>query len=257
MKLAFMSSVYPKMTLTELLAVGEQYGYEGIEFRPEWEHGHGVELGASAARRKEIAKVLADAPLEGCALSPGVKFSSPEAEQRDAQFESLCKYVQLAADVGIGRMRIFGDSIPNDGQRAACYRYQAEYLARAADKAGQAGVTLVLETHGNFRAFDAGEMLYRTGYPPALRINWHLGHCLGHGEDVDEAYRHIKGRVSHVHFNLGKEASGDHIHRQAELLLGEGYDGFFSVELINPDDPQAVIASHAEGWKKLRRTLGI
>lgn len=258
MKLAFMSSVYPKMALTDLLAVGEQYGYEGIEFRPEWEHGHGIELAASAAQRNEIAKVLAGSPLEGCALSPGVKFCSPDPEQRDAQFESLCKYVRLAADVGIGRMRIFGDPLPNDGRRAACYRHQAEYLARAAAEADQAGVTLVLETHANFRAFDAGEMLYRTGYPPALRINWHLDHCLGHGEDVDEAYRHVKGRVSHVHFSFPKEDHGTgHIKRQAELLLGEGYDGFFSVELINPDDPQAVMASHAEGWKKLRRTLGI
>ena len=258
MKLAFMSSVYPKMTLTELLAVGEQYGYEGIEFRPEWDHGHGIELAASAGRRKEIAKVLADGPLEGCALSPGVKFAEPEARQRDAQFESLRKYVQLAADVGIGRIRIFGDPIPKDGRRAACYTYQAEYLARAAAEAGQAGVTIVLETHMNFRAFDAGEMLYRTGYPPALRINWHLDHCLAHGEDVDEAYRHVKGRVSHVHFSFPKKpADMVHIHRQAELLAGEGYDGFFSVELIAPDDPQAVIATHAEGWKKLRRTLGI
>ena len=258
MKLAFMSSVFPKMTLNELLAVGEKYGCEGIEFRPEWDHGHGVELAASAAQRKQSAKVLAEGPLEGCALSPGVKFAAPEARQRDAQFESLCKYVQLAADVGIGRIRVFGDPLPNDGQRAACYQYQAEYLARAAAKAGQAGVTLVLETHCNFRAFDAGEMLYRTGYPPALRINWHLGHCLGHGEDVDEAYRHIKGRVSHVHFSLDEKGTGTgHIHRQAELLLGEGYDGFFSVEVISPDDPRAVMARHAEGWKKLRRTLGI
>jgi sugar phosphate isomerase/epimerase len=258
MKLAFMSSVFPKMTLTELLAVGQQYGYEGIEFRPEWEHGHGIEPGVSAARRKEIAKVLADSPLEGCALSPGVKFASPEAQQRDAQFDALRKYVRLAADVGIGRIRIFGDPLPNDGRRAACYTYQAEYLARAAAEAGKAGVTLVLETHANFRAFDAGEMLYRTGYPPALRVNWHLAHCLGHGEDVDEAYRHVKGRVSHVHFSFPKEPSGlAHIQRQAELLAGEGYDGFFSVELINPDDPREVMASHAEGWKKLRRTLGI
>ena len=256
MKLAFMSSVLPKKTLTELLAIGVHYGYEGIEFRPEWEHGHGIELTASADRRKDIAKELADSLLEGCALSPGVKFCSPDVQQRDAQLESLRKYVQLAADVGIGRLRVFGDPIPKDGQRAACYTYQAEYLARAAVEAEQAGVTIVLETHMNFRAFDAGEMLYRTGYPSALRVNWHLDHFLGHGEDVDEAYRHVKGRVAHVHFSIGADgAVPDHIRRQAELLADEGYEGFFSVELIGPDNPQAVMANHAEGWKKLQAML--
>jgi len=267
MKLAFMSSVFPKMSLTELLAVGRQYGYEGIEFRPDWDHGHGIELGAPPGRRGEIARELADSPLEGCALSPGVKFAEPEAGRRDAQLDALRKYVQLAVDVGIGRIRIFGDPIPNDGGRAACYSYQAEYLARAAAEAHQAGVTLVIETHMNFRAFDAGEILYRTGYPPALRVNWHLDHCLGHGEDVDEAYRHVKGLVAHVHFSFPKKAGesgqagpaprASHILRQAQLLLGEGYDGFFSVELIGPEDPKAVMADHAEGWKKLREELGI
>jgi sugar phosphate isomerase/epimerase len=258
MKLAFMSSVCPKMTLKELLAVGEQYGYQGIEFRPEWGHGHGIELGATAAQCKEIARILADSPLDACALSPGVKFAEPEAAQRDAQFDTLCRYVQLAAKVGIGRIRVFGDPLPNDGGRAACYAWQAEYLARAAAEAGKAGVTIVLETHMNFRAFDAGEILYRTGYPPALRVNWHLGHCLGHGEDVDEAYRHVKGRVSHAHFSFPKEAAKkDPIPRQAELLAAEGYDGFFSVEIIDPENPQEVLASHAKGWKKLCRELGI
>ena len=47
----------------------------------------------------------------------------------------------------------------------------------------------------------------------------------------------------------------DHIRRQAELLADEGYEGFFSVELIGPDNPQAVMANHAEGWKKLQAML--
>ena len=55
MRLAFMSSVCPKMSLAELLEAGRKYGYEGIEFRPEWGHGHGVELTASTEQRKEIA----------------------------------------------------------------------------------------------------------------------------------------------------------------------------------------------------------
>ena len=43
MKLAFMSSVCPKMSLRELLAAGQECGYEGIEFRPDdtfWAKGY-------------------------------------------------------------------------------------------------------------------------------------------------------------------------------------------------------------------------
>lgn len=257
MKLAFMSSVLPKATLAELSAVGQKYGYEGIELRPEWEHGHGVELSATAEQRKELAKVLADGPLDPCCLSPGTKFASPDPAERDAQFDAICEYIRLAAEVGIGRIRVFGDPLPNGGGRAACYAWQAEYLARAAAEAKAAGVMLVIETHMNFRACDAGEILYRTEYPEALRVNWHLGHCLAHGEDVDEAYRHVKGRVAHAHFGFPAEQGGkDKICRQAELLLAEGFDGFFSVEFIGPENPHEILASHADQWQALRKDLG-
>lgn len=259
MKLAFMSSVCPKMTLRELLAAGEAHRYAGIEFRPEWKQGHGIELEASAEQRTEAAKVLADSPLEPCCLSPGTRFCQEEPGVRDAELEKLHQYIDLAAEVGIARIRVFGDPLPNSGRgrRAANYQAQAEYLARGAHRASQAGIRLVLETHCNFRGFDAGEVMYRAGYPAGLWINWHLDHCLGHGEDVDEAYRHIKGRVAHCHFGLAdQKAEWAPLERQIELLRDEGFGEFFSVEVIDPDDPEAVLTHHAAGWRELKEKCG-
>ena len=260
MKLAFMNSVCPTSTLADLLAAGREHGYEGIEFRPEWNHGDGIELTASAEQRKEAAKMLADSGLEPCCLSPGVKFCHEDPAERDAQRETLARYVDLAAEVGIGRIRVFGDPLPNAGsrRRADNYQVQADCLARAAERAARAGVRLVLETHGNFRAFDAGEVCFRAGYPPALRINWHLDHCLSHGEDVDEAYRHVKGLVAHCHFELVDDpAEWGHVQRQMQLLAADGFDEFFSVEVIHPEDGPAVLARHAAGWAQLKGTLGL
>lgn len=254
MKLAFMSSVCPQMTLPDLIAAGQEHGYEGIEFRPEWVHGHGIELEATPAQRREAAKVLAESPLRPCCLSPGVRFCRDEPGDRDVQLVRLGQYVDLAAEVGIPLLRVFGDPVPNvgSGRRTANCQAQAEYLARAAERAQSAGVRLALETHGNFRAADAGEVLYRAGYPPGLWINWHLGHCIRHGEDVDEAYRHVKGRVAHVHFSLQEEKiEPAHSERQVELLAAEGYTGFFSVEVINPPDTRDVLARHAAAWRRL------
>jgi len=259
MKLAFMSSVCPRMTLGELIATGRKHGYEGIEFRPEWRQAHGIELELSAADRKEAARLLSESGLEGCCLSPGVWFCREEAGVRDQELEKLFRFIDLAADTRIGRIRVFGDPLPNTGsaRRSANYEAQADYLGRASRRAGEAGIRLVLETHCNFRAFDAGEVMYRAGYPAALWINWHLSHCLAHGEDVDEAYRHVKGRVAHVHFSLLEEEDEQrHVRRQVELLRDDGFEGFFSLEVINPDDSEAVLARHADAWKTLREELG-
>ena len=253
MKLAFMSSVCPKMTLAELISTGKKHGYEGIEFRPEWEQKHGIELELSAAGRKEAARILADNGLEGCCLSPGVSFAREEAGARDEELENLYRFIDLAAETQIGRIRVFGDPLPNtgSGRRSANYEAQADYLGRASQRAGEAEIRIVLETHTNLRAFDAGEILYRAGYPSALWINWHLAHCLNHGEGVDEAYRHVKGRVAHVHFNVEVEDEQCHVQRQIELLRDDGFDGFVSLEVINPDDSEDVLARHSDAWRKM------
>jgi sugar phosphate isomerase/epimerase len=253
MKLAFMSSVCPPMKLAELLEAGQKHGYEAIEFRPEWRHGHGVELEASADQRREIAGTIADSGLAACCISPGVRFCHADAAARDADYEKLLRYIKLAADVRIPVIRVFGDPLPNDGGRARSYGVQADYLARAAERARAAGVTVALETHTNLRGFDAGEILFQAGYPDGLAVNWHLSHCLRHGEDVVEAYRHIKGRVAHVHFSVGDdEKNPQYLRRQMELLAGEGYGGCWSVEVINPPESEPVLQSHAAWWKQVR-----
>jgi sugar phosphate isomerase/epimerase len=259
MKLAFMSSVFPQLALPELIAKARQYGYAGLEFRPEWKQAHGVEAEASADALKAARQTMAAAGIEPCCLAPGVKFCAMDKATRDAQLLSLRRFLPVARAMGIPRIRVFGDPIPDEGRgaREASYRAQAEYLALAAGEARGAGVALCIETHGNFRATDAAEVIHRAGYPPALRVNWHLGHCLRHGEDVDEAYRHVKGLVAHVHFSIAEDpVKPAHLERQAELLLAEGYDGFFSVEVINPPQGDPVLAAHAAFWQELRAKLG-
>jgi sugar phosphate isomerase/epimerase len=260
MKLAFMTSVLPKATLTELIDSGKKHGYQGIEFRPEWSHAHGAELSATPEQRKAIRRQMADSGLEGCCISPSATFNESERAKRDERLEQLCRYIELARELGVGRIRMFCDPLPNTGAgaRSNLLQAQAEYMVKGAEKAAQAGVRLVLETHGTGRAVDVDEILWRAAYPAALWVNWHLAHCLNHGEDVDEAYRHIKGRVDHVHFSLreDKHETFEYLLRQAELLSDEGYEGFFAVEDINPPDGQVSLQIHADGWKRVLQKLG-
>lgn len=258
MRLAFMSWVCPKMTLTELLAAGKRHGYEGVEFRPEVGHGHGVELSATAAQRKALRQEVEDSGLVACCIAPSVGCDK-EGTERDKHAQTLLRYIDLAAEMGILCVRVFGDPLPNGGagRRSDSYALQADFLARPCERAAAAGVKIVLEVHGNLRGFDVGEILYRAAYPPALWINWHLEHCLNHGEDVDEAYRHVKGRVGHAHFQLIVEKTDpfDTVFRQAQLLAAEGFDGFFSVEVITNPDSEGVMKAHAAGWARIKRQL--
>ncbi len=254
MKLAFMSSVWPAATLGQLIDAAKRHGYEAIELRPQWNHGHGVELTASADERRQLAQTLRDGGLPVCCLSPGTRFNQPEAAARQQELDQLHRYIDLAAEMGIPLLRVFGDPLPagGGGARAAAYRILADCYGRGAEHAAGAGVRLAIETHMNCRAVDIGEVLFHAGYPAALWVNWHLSHCLRHGEDVDEAYRHIKGRVAHVHFSVDeKQEALATLSRQYRLLADEGYDGCWSVEVINPPDPESVLTHHKAMWPRI------
>jgi len=73
---------------------------------------------------------------------------------------------------------------------------------------------------------------------------------------VDESYRHVKGLVTHAHYNLpDDEAERAAVVRQAQLLRDEGFDGYFSLEIINPDDSEGTLATQAERWKLLLEAI--
>ncbi len=250
MKLSYMTFLYPHLSADELIAKAKRFGCDGIEWRAEAGHSHGVELDAATGVVAGVRRRMADAGLLSSCLATSVKFCSPDKAERDANLARLRRFVDLAAEVGAPCIRFFGDPIANTGRgaRADSYRVQASYMAQAADSAAAAGVKLCLETHSNFRAFDAGEVLFQAGYPRALWINWHLEHCINHGEDVDEAYRHVKGRVAHAHFTMSP-----FVEREIELLSDDGFSGFFSVEMFFKPEAEAdadkALAEQTAAWR--------
>jgi sugar phosphate isomerase/epimerase len=257
MKLGFMSSMAQDKTVPELIDIARKQGYQSLEFRPEWKHAHGIELTMTKALRKEIRNRFADSGIEISAISPGVKFLK---DDRDQQLEKMFQYIDLAADIGAPNIRFFADKLPEDpAERAESHKIQAEYQARAAEKAWEAGVTLALETHGNSIGVDTGEMMFLAGYPPAFRVNWHLSHSLKNGEDADTAYRHIKGRVVHVHWSIPEDDAlkMKAIERQFELLLYDGFAGSFSVEIIKEGDNTNLLIEHAKMWKQLKAKFNV
>jgi sugar phosphate isomerase/epimerase len=265
MKLSFMSPLLPQRTVPELIRVAQEHGYDGIEFRAQCKQAHGVDLDATPEHIRTVREAMSDAGLEISCLSISQSFGTRDDVDYEAELDILKHYLDLSATLGGPCVRIFGDPLSNTGsaKRAKEYLRLVEYCSRGAAFAEKAGVKIALETHSNFRAVDAGEVMFLSGYPKALWINWHLEHCLNHGEDVDEAYRYVKGRVVHCHFGFSTGDKGEkslvaHIERQAELLMTEGFAGHFSVEYWPGDDAAGLklISDHAKEWKAMRQRLG-
>jgi sugar phosphate isomerase/epimerase len=254
MRPGFMSSVCPKQTLAELIETAKQYGYQGIEFRVEWGHRHGLELDATAPQLEMARQALADSAIAASCIATSVRFNSPDRADHLPQRETLRRYIALAAAVGAPYLRTFSDSLPEEDEEARdqVLSLAAESYASVDDWARQHGVEILVETHTNMRAHWAKEILDQAS-AEHLQVLWHIGHHLRRDQSVEDAYRYLRGHVRHVHFTAQRDdeyVSDADNQRTFELLAADGYSGFFSVEIINPDDPDAVLGHHMRKFEE-------
>lgn len=248
MNYSFMSFSCPEATLAQLLETAARFGYDGIEPRAGSGHAHGVELTADAAARARLRRQVADSGLRLACLAVSCRYADPATSA--AQLEDTLRYLELAADIGAPRLRVFGGALPAGVSRAQAADLLVDALSRAAAKAMETGVTICIETHDHWcDPADLAAVLDRVGNPRVL-FNWDIMHPVRvAGKTIDEAWAIVRGRVGHVHFHDGVTTAagkldlrpigqGDIDHRRAvQLLEADGYAGFLSGEWINWAEP--------------------
>lgn len=248
----FMSSVCPPLTLAELINKAKVYNYEHLELRVEWDHGHGVELDSSPQQLTEARARLEDSGITLSCIATGVRFIAPEAQKRADQVDLLKRYIDLSEKMGAKNIRFFGDPVPKTPVEIdQTLDWEADGIRECDGLAGEAGVALCLETHGNLLASYIAESLYRSNAQNTF-VNWHAAHHVRHGQPVDVAYVHLRNKIRHAHVNFGDEGEMPDTERDSiSLLAQDGYTGFISIEVINPKDSDAVLKRHAELYKTL------
>ncbi|MFN7933126.1 MAG: sugar phosphate isomerase/epimerase family protein [Bryobacteraceae bacterium] len=96
-------------------------------------------------------------PLRRLAYRSGVELYSisvrsdlckPDAAGQESELTSLKKWVDVAAKLGAGHIRVFGGTVPKGRTEDEAAGWVASILSRAAEYAGTQGVILGLENHG-------------------------------------------------------------------------------------------------------------
>lgn len=246
-----MSSVCPKQTLPELFQTARKFGYEGIELRVEWQHGHGVELDTTSPQRNAARRAFSENGIALTSLATGCRFQTEDKARNSAEVEKLRKYIELAAAVGAPVVRIFGDPLPTEAVALdEALEREAEGINLLDALAGQHGIILGLETHGNLLASQAAEVIWRAEARHCM-ILWHAEHHIRHGESVDRAWAFVRSRVCHVHWRANaNDVPEAEVQRTFSLLRTLGYEGFVSLEDIKPPDSEAALKLHAEKFKQ-------
>lgn len=167
-----------------------------------------------------------------------VKMVQPP-EARNAELESLRKWLDVAERIGASHMRIFGGSVPAGATEDQALGWAIETLKRSAEEAGKKGITLGIEddTGITMDAHRMVEIVQKAG------SEW-AGINLDIGNFPDNAYAQIElcaPYATNVHFKEqvhmdGREQPADWP-RILKILGAAGYEGHLALEYESMDAP--------------------
>jgi len=242
MKYSFMSFSCPELSLAEIFDLAKHLGYAGVEPRVAAKHRHGIEADASAATRAAAHQASIEAAIPLCCLATSCRYADPASTQENIDETLRC--IDLAADVGSPRLRVFGGSIPESVEREQAIDIVAKALSAVAERAQARGVIVCMETHDDWcDPAHVVEVMRRVNHPN-IAVNWDIMHPIRHsGATMDSAFETLRPWVRHVHFHDGATVDGkfalvpvgqgDIDHKRAvQLLESISYDDYLSGEWI-------------------------
>lgn len=245
MKYAFTTFSCPELNLDELLALAQGLGYDAIEPRLASGHRHGVELETTRSERARLRRAVAAAGIGLCCLGASCRYAHTDRSILDRQIAETRRGIDLAADIGAPRLRVFGGQIPAGLDRAQARDQIVAGLAGVADHAERQGVTVCLETHDDWSDPAAVVDIMRRVAHPAIAVVWDVMHTRRGGRaTMDEALGLLAPWVQHVHIHDGTTrldrlefkpiGTGEFDHRRVlGLLAAAGYAGYLSGEWLD------------------------
>ena len=197
-KLATMSSVCPDWTLDQVVEGMQRHGYQGFEPRVEWGHASGIEATLTARERERIRARMEGEGLEICCIASGARMAAADPAERAGHVEEVKKYIDLAADLGCSRVRVFGGERDRRRELMAVVDYVVEGFAQVLPAAESRGVTLLLETHDEWCASAPVRAVVEQTGSPHLRVLWDFMHPQRELEKVEESFQVLR-RVHQPH----------------------------------------------------------
>lgn len=263
MKYSFMSFSCPQLDLEETLLFAKQVGYDGIEPRVACGHKHGIETTAGAEERRKARKKITESGIALACIATSCQYADPASVKE--QVEETRKCIDLAADVGADKIRVFGGAMPKGASRQSAVELLADSLSSVADYALERHVTVCLETHDDWSDPRQVAKVMKLVNHSSICANWDVLHPVRVGVTVSDSFQILKTWIRHNHFhdfqlkNLVPKPVGegevDH-QKMIALLKDAHYDGFLSGEWIGWEPYQVHLPRELASMKRLESALG-
>ncbi|HET7456182.1 MAG TPA: sugar phosphate isomerase/epimerase family protein, partial [Gemmatimonadaceae bacterium] len=261
--LGFSTLGCPGWEWTRALDFAAAHGYAAIELRGirgEMDLTRVPEL--TPARVAESRRQLAERGLRVACLGASAAMHEMDAAKRAAQMDEARKFIDLAREIGAPYVRVFGNQyVPGVAHEETRMRVAAG-LRELGEYAHGRGVTVLIESHGDFTDSPSLREVLERASSPGVALLWDAHHTFVSGkEEPEETVRQLGAWIRHTHLKDSVPAGKDRryvltgtgdvpVRRQVEALAGSGYRGLFSFEWEKRwhpeiEEPEVAIAQFA------------
>ena len=99
--------VLKALSRRDLLQMLKDHGFEGVEFRTDAGHGHGVEASIDGAERAQVVADCAAMGIDIMSVATGNRYHDTDPDELQDHIEQTMVRMDLASDLGAPRVRVF------------------------------------------------------------------------------------------------------------------------------------------------------
>lgn len=241
--IAFSTLGCPAWTWKTILDSAVKLGYVGLELR-----GVAGEMDLPkvpqliGTRLAETRHDLAALGLTVCTLGASARMHDKDPAVRARQLDEGRRFIDLAQALGVTYVRMFGDQVPESEPKADVMQRVIDGFHEMVAYAEPAGVTVLIESHGDFTRSPDLETILTSVASPRFALLWDAHHSFvtAH-EQPAETYAEIGGWIRHTHLKDSKPAGAERryvllgagavpVQEQVRVLAAGGYQGLYGFE---------------------------
>ncbi len=242
MKFAFSTLACPNWSFEEIIATAKDFGFDGIELR-------GIQQEIFVPKTKPFQpEALPETKKRLKALNLSIPMLASEcvlASATEETLEDIKAYIQLAKAAEVPYVRVLAEPYANPSPELKTDLQRVKELLidlGAEAKANQ--VKLLVETNGVLADSKVMAGFMESIAGEGLGVLWDVHHPFRYfNEDITETYERLKPYICYLHTKDSVLEGGQLVYKLMgqgdipnekliELLCGEGYEGYISLEWV-------------------------
>ena len=241
--LAFSTLGCPKWPWTTVLEQASKLGYSGIELR-------GIQMQMdlpklpefSGTRLSQSLKDLEALDLKITDLGASARMHEADSTRRAAQLDEGRRFIDLAHQMKVPYVRVFGDQIPEGEPKETVVKRVVDGLRTLGEHGRGSGVAVIIESHGDFTDSPTLLQLMNGAGMENVALLWDAHHTFVAGKEPPaKTFEAMKRYIRHTHLKDSRpEGTGVRyvltgqgtvpVRETVNILFKSGYKGYYCFE---------------------------